>query len=84
MRHSHTQPRPAHASPSPRAHSNTSTADTTLQRSTHRTVRALNTDIRNGITTWNDNPTLYIRAKTADEILDSVANCYRRITDSRG
>ncbi len=42
-----------------------------------------NTDIRNGITTWNDNPQPCIRARTADEILDSVANYYRRITDSR-
>ena len=53
-----------------------------LQRSTHRTVRALNTDIRNWITTWNDNPKPYIWAKTADEILDSVASYCRRITDS--
>jgi transposase len=53
-----------------------------LQRSTHRTVRALNTDIRNWITTWNDDPKPYVWAKTADEILDSVASYCGRITDS--
>ena len=53
-----------------------------LQRSTHRTVRALNTDIRNWITTWNDNPKPYVWTKTADEILDNVASYCRRITDS--
>ena len=53
-----------------------------LQRSTHRSVRALNTDIRNWITTWNDNPKPYVWVKTADEILDSVASYCRRITDS--
>lgn len=53
-----------------------------LQRSTHRSVRALNTDIRNWITTWNDNPKPYVWVKTADEILDSVATYCRRITDS--
>ncbi len=82
MRHSHAQPRPAHASPSARAHSNASAADTKLQRSTHRTAHALNTDIRNGITTCNDNPKPYIPAKTAHEILDSVANYRSRINDS--
>ena len=53
-----------------------------LQRSTHRTVRALNTDIRNWITTWNDDPKPYVWIKTADEILDSVASYCGRITDS--
>jgi transposase len=53
-----------------------------LQRSTHRSVRALNTDIRNWITTWNDDPKPYVWVKTADEILDSVASYCKRITDS--
>ena len=53
-----------------------------LQRSTHRSVRALNTDVRNWIQTWNDNPRPYVWVKTADEILDSVASYCRRITDS--
>jgi transposase len=53
-----------------------------LQRSTHRSVRALNTDIRNWIQTWNNNPKPYVWVKTADEILASVANYCKRITDS--
>jgi transposase len=44
-----------------------------LQRGTHRSVRELNTDIRNWIRTWNDNPRPYVWTKTADQILDSIA-----------
>ena len=40
-----------------------------LRRGTHRTVRELNTDIRNWISTWNDNPRPYVWTKTADQIL---------------
>ncbi len=39
-----------------------------LQRSTHRSVRALNADIRAWIDTWNDNPKPYVWTKTADQI----------------
>src|SRR6185369_1610005 len=35
-----------------------------LQRSTHRSVRALNTDIRDWIEGWNDDPRPYIWTKT--------------------
>ena len=44
-----------------------------LRRGTHRTVRELNTDIRNWISTWNDNPRPYVWTKTADQILESIA-----------
>jgi transposase len=54
-----------------------------LQRGTHRSVRALNTDIRTWIDTWNDNPRPYIWTKTADQILDSIARYCTRINDSR-
>jgi transposase len=54
-----------------------------LQRGTHRSVRALNTDIRNWIDTWNDNPRPYVWTKTADQILDSIARYCTRINDSR-
>jgi transposase len=53
-----------------------------LQRGTHRSVRALNTDIRNWIKTWNDNPRPYVWTKTADQILDSIARYCARINDS--
>jgi transposase len=54
-----------------------------LQRGTHRSVRALNADIRDWITTWNDNPRPYIWTKTAHQILDSIARYCGRINDSR-
>jgi len=54
-----------------------------LRRGTHRTVRELNTDIRNWISTWNDNPRPYVWTKTADQILESIARYCTRINDSR-
>jgi len=54
-----------------------------LQRGTHRTVRELNTDIRNWIKTWNDSPRPYVWTKTADQILESIARYCTRINDSR-
>jgi len=54
-----------------------------LQRGTHRSVRALNADIREWIRTWNDNPRPYIWTKTADQILESIARYCIRINDSR-
>jgi transposase len=53
-----------------------------LQRSTHRSVRALNADVRAWIDTWNDNPKPYVWVKTADEILDKVAHYCQRTKDS--
>jgi transposase len=54
-----------------------------LQRGTHRSVHALNTDIRNWINTWNENPRPYIWTKTADQILNSITRYCTRINDSR-
>jgi transposase len=54
-----------------------------LQRGTHRSVRALNADIRAWIETWNDNPRPYVWTKTADQILASIARYCARINDSR-
>jgi transposase len=54
-----------------------------LRRGTHRSVRALNADIRAWINTWNDNPRPFVWTKTADEILDSIARYCTRINDSR-
>ncbi|HEY7192941.1 MAG TPA: IS630 family transposase [Gemmatimonadales bacterium] len=53
-----------------------------LQRGTHRSVRALNADIRAWIESWNDNPRPYVWTKTADQILDSIARYCTRINDS--
>lgn len=53
-----------------------------LQRGAHRSVRALNADIRAWIATWNDDPKPYVWTKTADQILDSIAKYCQRINDS--
>ena len=53
-----------------------------LRRGTHRSVRALNADIRAWIETWNDNPRPYIWTKTADQILESIARYCTRINES--
>jgi transposase len=44
-----------------------------LQRGVHKSVQALEADIRAWIETWNDDPRPYVWTKTADEILDSIA-----------
>jgi transposase len=54
-----------------------------LRRGTHRSVRELNTDIRNWIKNWNENPRPYVWTKTADQILESIARYCTRINDSR-
>ena len=54
-----------------------------LRRGAHRSVRALNADIRAWIETWNDNPRPFVWTKTADQILDSIARYCTRINDSR-
>jgi len=54
-----------------------------LKRGTHRSVAALNADIRTWIATWNDDPRPYVWTKTADQILDSIRRYCDRINDSR-
>ena len=49
-----------------------------LRRGEHRSVRALNADIRQWIDTWNENPRPYVWHKTADEILDSIKRYLQR------
>src|SRR5215203_996084 len=53
-----------------------------LKRGTHRSVTALNADIRAWIETWNDDPRPYVWTKTADQILDSIRRYCDRINDS--
>jgi transposase len=54
-----------------------------LRRGAHRSVRQLNADIRAWIDTWNRDPKPFVWAKTADEILDSIARYCTRINESR-
>jgi len=50
-----------------------------LQRSDHRSVQALEADIRNWITAWNENPKPFIWTKTADHILQKLGRLLERI-----
>jgi transposase len=54
-----------------------------LRRGTHRSVRQLNTDIRDWLAHWNENPRPFVWTKTAEQILDTLATYCERITDSR-
>jgi transposase len=53
-----------------------------IKRGTHRSVRELTASIRTWITMWNDDPKPFVWHKTADEILDTLANYCERISDS--
>jgi transposase len=44
-----------------------------IRRGVHTSVQALESDIRDWIATWNDNPRPFTWTKTADEILNSLA-----------
>ncbi|MFG3479342.1 IS630 family transposase [Streptomyces sp. NPDC047980] len=53
-----------------------------LRRGVHRSVQALERDIRTWLADRNTNPRPFTWTKTADEILDKVATYCRRISDS--
>ncbi|MCA1701279.1 MAG: IS630 family transposase [Actinobacteria bacterium] len=53
-----------------------------LRRGVHRSVKALNADIRDWIDKWNEDPKPYVWTKTADEILDNLAGYCNTINDS--
>ena len=53
-----------------------------LKRSAHRSVPALNKDIRAWIATWNENPQPFVWTKTADQILDSISRYCTRINQT--
>ena len=48
----------------------------------HKSVQALEKDIRSWITAWNEDPKPFVWTKTAEEILDALASYCQRITDS--
>jgi len=54
-----------------------------LRRSVHRSLYALERDIRNWIKQWNQNPRPYVWVKTADQILESLARYCLRINNPR-
>jgi len=49
------------------------------QRSDHRSVQALEKDIRSWVKAWNENPKPFIWTKTAEQILDSLRRLLKRI-----
>ena len=51
-----------------------------LQRSDHRSVRALENDIRAWVKNWNENPKPFIWTKPAEQILDSLKRLLQRTT----
>lgn len=51
-----------------------------LQRSDHRSVQALEADIRNWIKAWNEDPKPFVWTKTAEQILGSLARLLQRTT----
>ena len=53
--------------------------DKRLRRSAHRSIQALEKDIRAWIEQWNSDPKPFIWTRTADEILDRLASYLQRI-----
>ena len=53
--------------------------DKKLRRGANRSIQALQKDIRDRITNWNDNPKPFTWTKTADEILERLASYIQRI-----
>ncbi|MFD8888874.1 IS630 family transposase [Streptomyces erythrochromogenes] len=53
-----------------------------IRRGVHKSVQALEKDIRDWIATWNSDPKPYVWTKTADEILERLASYLNRIPDS--
>ncbi len=51
-----------------------------LVRSDHRSVQALENDIRAWVKTWNETPKPFIWTKSADEILASLGRLIARTT----
>jgi transposase len=56
--------------------------DQMIRRGVHKSVPALEADIRAWIADWNQHPRPFIWTKTAGEIVDSLAQYCRRISDA--
>jgi transposase/transcriptional regulator with XRE-family HTH domain len=54
--------------------------DQILRRGVHKSVAALEKDIKKWIENWNDDPKPFVWRKTAEEILDSLARYIKRIS----
>ena len=58
-------------------------SDQKIRRGAHKSVQALEADIRDWIADWNTHPRPFVWTKTAEEILESLARFCRRISDAR-
>jgi transposase len=54
-----------------------------IRRGVHKSVQALEADIRAWIADWNTNPRPFIWTKTAEEILESLGRFCRRISGAK-
>jgi transposase len=54
-----------------------------IRRSVHKSVQALEADIRRWVDTWNENPRPFKWTKTAEEILNSLAEYLSKISDAK-
>jgi hypothetical protein len=54
-----------------------------LRRGVHKSVAALENDVRDWIKAWNDDPKPFRWNKTADEILNSLTKYMARISGAR-
>ena len=54
--------------------------DQKIRRGAHKSVQALEADIRSWIKSWNEDPKPFVWKKTAEEILDSLARYLQRIS----
>lgn len=50
--------------------------DQLLRRGVHKSVQALDKDVREWIKNWNEYPRPFVWTKTAEEILNSLAQIY--------
>ena len=56
--------------------------DKQIRRGVHKSIQALEKDIRSWLAQWNTDPKPYVWTKTADEILERLASYLNRIPDS--
>lgn len=54
--------------------------DQLLRRGVHKSVAALDKDVKNWIENWNDDPKPFVWKKTAEEILESLAKYMTKIS----
>ena len=57
--------------------------DKRLRRAAHKSLRALEIDIRDWIKAWNADPKPFVWTKNADEILERLASYLDRIPGAR-